>query len=282
MALIPSIEFKSSNLKRAELHRRNSATDEQDTFAIVEFTSGDRYAYDNVTPEMFEAWGKAKSAGGWLDANLKKKPKEFPARKLPPTEHAATPPAGVVITGITFDDVDEDAKRDARVFYEAYGANANWKTFDGRAMPAWSDLNDAVRSHWAAVAVASRGTTHPDVTLDPTKTNAALRVQLNEVYNERNRVVAFLVAMAAERGWPHGLAEHDPNDASWDADWRGIVFIELPDVGQVSWHYHDSERPLFVGLPRYDKPWDGHSSVEKYDRMRRLIDARPWSRWMAP
>ncbi len=34
--------------------------------------------------------------------------------------------------------------------FNAYGEHCGWKTFDGRDMPRWADVNDAVRSHWVA------------------------------------------------------------------------------------------------------------------------------------
>lgn len=36
---------------------------------------------------------------------------------------------------------------------------------------------------------------------------------------------------------------------------------------QASWHYHSDDEYLFSGLPDYDKPWDGHSTDEKYERL---------------
>jgi hypothetical protein len=41
--------------------------------------------------------------------------------------------------------------------------------------------------------------------------------------------------------------------------------IDTPE-GQMSWHYHDEDAHLFAGLPPYEKPWDGHSTLEKYLR----------------
>lgn len=65
------------------------------------------------------------------------------------------------------------------------------------------------------------------------------------------------------------LAEHDPADAGWDPEWRTIVFIDGP-TGQLSWHLHDSDVPLFDGLPRGPNSWDGHTTPEKYERVARL------------
>lgn len=47
---------------------------------------------------------------------------------------------------------DQIVAKLAQELYEHYGDHAQWKTFDGRAMPAWGALNDAVRSHWGAAA----------------------------------------------------------------------------------------------------------------------------------
>lgn len=90
-------------------------------------------------------------------------------------------------------------------------------------------------------------------------------------YEERNRVVAALA-----RVYPSGLRK--TAIAGWDPAWHNCVFIDLPLVGQVSWHFHDREAPLFDGLPPYTKPWDGHTTPQKYARLAdlaRLLDAHP-------
>jgi len=88
-------------------------------------------------------------------------------------------------------------------------------------------------------------------------------------YHERDQVVAALAALASTSGWPVWLATHV---GPWEDDWRNIVFIGTP-YGQVSWHYHDSERDLF-SMHKTDesKSWDGHSTAEKYERLSRLGD----------
>lgn len=88
-------------------------------------------------------------------------------------------------------------------------------------------------------------------------------------YHERDQVVAALAALASISGWPVWLAKHV---GPWEDDWRNIVFIGTPH-GQVSWHYHDSERDLFSAHRSDDStPWDGHSTDEKYARLSRLND----------
>lgn len=96
-----------------------------------------------------------------------------------------------------------------------------------------------------------------------------LRDQLNAVYEERDRCVAAVAALAKTAGYEAWLGRHDDNDADWDPEWRHIVFVELP-TGQASWHIHDSELPLFSFLQPSDLSWDGHTTPEKYERMEKF------------
>lgn len=81
-------------------------------------------------------------------------------------------------------------------------------------------------------------------------------------YHERNMVVAALAKL-----FPSGTARTAIE--GWDSAWHGCVYIDLP-TGQVSWHYHDNEAHLFAELPSYTKPWDGHTTEEKYRRLSAL------------
>jgi hypothetical protein len=40
--------------------------------------------------------------------------------------------------------------------YDAYAEHADWTTYDGRPMPQWDDLTDAVRGHWEWTAMYIR------------------------------------------------------------------------------------------------------------------------------
>jgi hypothetical protein len=103
---------------------------------------------------------------------------------------------------------------------------------------------------------------------------AAMRAAKDAAYNERDRCVAALAWLAFRLGWTVGVGQHDPADTKWDADWRTIIYIEFP-TGQASWHIHDSEVKLVRGLPSYTKPWDGHTTPEKYSRLEALLDEPP-------
>ena len=84
----------------------------------------------------------------------------------------------------------------------------------------------------------------------------------DQAYYERNKLVRFLASL-----YPSGIVQTDI--PGWDSEWHGCVFIDSP-AGQLSWHYHDREAHLFATLPPYDKPWDGHTTEQKYMRLERL------------
>jgi hypothetical protein len=92
-----------------------------------------------------------------------------------------------------------------------------------------------------------------------------MRTRKNAAYNERNKVVAALARL-----FPSGVARTCIE--GWSEDWHGCVYIDLP-TGQVSWHFHDSQAPLFAGLPPYSGVWDGHDTDEKYRRLAALAAA---------
>jgi hypothetical protein len=94
-------------------------------------------------------------------------------------------------------------------------------------------------------------------------------------YRERDQVVALVARMALALGWRAGLRSHEPDpDPTWDEDWKNVVAIDLP-TGQVTWHFHDSERPLFHSLPQYAGRWDGHTTATKYERVNAVLTRPP-------
>jgi hypothetical protein len=90
-----------------------------------------------------------------------------------------------------------------------------------------------------------------------------LTQRLTNVYSERNQCVAALAHLAQAYGFVVGIG--DDLDGS-EPEWRTVVYIETPR-GQVSWHLHESEYELFKGLARARVAWDGHTTVQKYERL---------------
>lgn len=92
--------------------------------------------------------------------------------------------------------------------------------------------------------------------------------KLNDVYDERNKVIALAATLAARRAYRTWLAP--ASDA--EPGWTYVVYIDLPS-GQVSWHLPDNILPLFAELPRYEAgqtppcEWDGHDTETKYRRV---------------
>lgn len=90
----------------------------------------------------------------------------------------------------------------------------------------------------------------------------------DSVYAERNALVALLARL-----YPSGTRRTEIK--GWDPEWHGCVYIDLP-TGQVSWHYHDREAPLFADLPSYVGEWDGHTTDQKYYRIAMLRNSFKW------
>lgn len=89
----------------------------------------------------------------------------------------------------------------------------------------------------------------------------ALEGQKDAAYRERDQLIAAL-----SKVFPSHLARHE---GPWEEDWRNIVCVHLP-TGQATWHVHDGEMPLFAHLPEGLNHWDGHTTEEKYERLRAL------------
>jgi hypothetical protein len=89
--------------------------------------------------------------------------------------------------------------------------------------------------------------------IDDLKGYLELIVQHDQDYALRNGFVISAMRQAHIVGLPVGI-RIDPEEPEWP-----VVFIELP-TGQVSWH-----------IPQHGIPWDGHTTEEKFERIRRFI-----------
>lgn len=82
-----------------------------------------------------------------------------------------------------------------------------------------------------------------------------------DVYTERTHLVALLAQI-----YPSGWDYTDPEYPDWP-----IVYIDLP-TGQVSWHISPEDWWVCANIPRrHGAIWDGHSTDEKYGRIRQLM-----------
>ena len=96
----------------------------------------------------------------------------------------------------------------------------------------------------------------------------SLRQQMNEVYTERNRLIALAAALAERDGMEAGVREHE---GEAEPGWATVVCIDLP-TGQVSWHLPDAEADAFTSaLPEYPGSWDGHTTEQKHARIEAFL-----------
>lgn len=91
---------------------------------------------------------------------------------------------------------------------------------------------------------------------------ANLEAELRNVYRERAHFVALLSAMV-----PGCLAYTDPDTPQWP-----VLTLDGGPEGQMSWHIAPDDLDLFAHMPLDENviPWDGHSTDEKYERLRTM------------
>lgn len=88
-------------------------------------------------------------------------------------------------------------------------------------------------------------------------------------YRERAHLAAYLAALH-----PSHIGYTDPNAPDWP-----VLIIETP-AGQMSWHIAERDLDLFAHVRPTDRVcrgWDGHTTDEKYERLRKLTaTAKPF------
>lgn len=131
-----------------------------------------------------------------------------------------------------------------------------------------AEANERVQAKWRAnfpdirIVVIGSGTTLGVIGKEDSELDN-MRARKDQAYLERNRLVAFLAALfPSVRGKTH--------IDGWDPEWHNCVHLVLP-TGQASWHYHDSHAELFAHVPEGPLIWDGHTTEQKYDRIRGAI-----------
>lgn len=118
----------------------------------------------------------------------------------------------------------------------------------------------------------------------------------DQAYWERNQLVAAL-----SKVYPSSLGKHPTSDKTWDKDWMNIVYICIPvqcmvygdlrnymdyrvEQKQLSWHLHKDDLVYFKHLQKAKIKWDGHTTDEKYERLKYLHVEQPkprkwWQIW---
>ncbi|PSQ06115.1 hypothetical protein BRC97_06980 [Halobacteriales archaeon QS_6_71_20] len=92
----------------------------------------------------------------------------------------------------------------------------------------------------------------------------AAEKSIDEVYRDRNLLaIAFIRAFVYFRAERRGRVPH-----GWwpDGDGWAVVWVDLP-TGQVGWHVPREMVPEWI--PEADPEYDGYTTDEKNDRVRR-------------
>ena len=76
-----------------------------------------------------------------------------------------------------------------------------------------------------------------------------LERRVDTAYHQRNNATVALVRMALLLGWPAGRGLDDKTG-------RHVVYLDLPNGEQVSYHMAPADVPLLDGLPEYAGKWD--------------------------
>jgi len=123
-----------------------------------------------------------------------------------------------------------------------------WAPYTGDSLPLrrWQkQAEDELRSLLKAIAA-----------LDPSAPQAGAKDSFQR-YSIRNRLILRALGAATAAGYAAGI-DTDPSEP----DYPIVVYLHLPG-GQVSWH-----------LPSWGE-WDGHSTEQKYRRVREYIGGAP-------
>lgn len=78
--------------------------------------------------------------------------------------------------------------------------------------------------------------------------------RLNRAYRERNIAVIALAKMAILAGYNAGKGK-DQNDI--EEKWNNVVYIDLPNGKQISFHIAPDEVGFLKDIPEYNGEWDG-------------------------
>lgn len=90
---------------------------------------------------------------------------------------------------------------------------------------------------------------------DHARAMCELERRVDTAYSQRNNAAVALVRMALLLGWPAGRGLDDKTDSA--PEWRHVVYLDLPNGEQVSYHMAPADVPLLDGLPEYAGKWDG-------------------------
>lgn len=99
-----------------------------------------------------------------------------------------------------------------------------------------------------------------------------LKARVDYAYAQRNALAVAFVKMALLQGWPAGRGIDGKVEN--DMEWRHVVYVDLPNGSQVSWHMSPDCVYLLDGLPCYRGEWNGEFTATSVDWIK-LLDVKP-------
>lgn len=81
---------------------------------------------------------------------------------------------------------------------------------------------------------------------------------INGVYAQRNELAVAFAKAAFAAGWPAGRGV----DETMPPEWGNVVYVQLPNGKQVSWHIAPTEASLLTDLPVFTDGWDGTCTAQ--------------------
>lgn len=87
--------------------------------------------------------------------------------------------------------------------------------------------------------------------------------KLDYAYQQRNRLAVGLARMALLAGLPAGRGIDGKEEN--EMEWRHVVYVDLPNGEQLSWHMAPHDVYLLDGLPCYRGKWDGKFTGHEKD-----------------
>lgn len=109
-------------------------------------------------------------------------------------------------------------------------------------------LDDAIARGWA-------NTAHLSEIRDTMRAESA--EIMDDIYSQRNSLAVALAKVTLLHGGSAGRGYDTTPEKGWDPEWLHVVYVEVPGVGQVSWHMGPNDLPRLESLPQYAGTWDG-------------------------
>lgn len=99
-----------------------------------------------------------------------------------------------------------------------------------------------------------------DTLNDARRACSEARGRMERAYNERNALAIAFTRAACMLGWNAGVGI-DETKLEWDDNWRYVLYVDLPNGKQVSWHLNPTAADVLVNnvndLSLYTGKWSG-------------------------